>query len=425
MHQFYTLAFLLVVTIAQLQAQGLNRRALFLGNSYTYYNDLPRLVSDIATSMGDTLVYDSNAPGGYRFMQHLTNNVSLSKIRQGNWDYVVLQEQSQMPSFPLSQVEVEVFPYARSLDSLINAQNPCAETAFYMTWGRQNGDASNCANWPPICTYNGMDSLLAERYMTMTTDNNAIVSPVGAVWKHLRQNNPSINLYQSDQSHPLLAGSYAAACAFYTIFFRKDPSLITFSSTLPAADAAAIRTAVKTIVYDHLSDWKVGNYDPQAIANYSITNGNEVNFTNQSLRAERYLWNFGDGDTSTLASPRHVFRNSGAQTITLIARKCNQSDTMRIQLNTLVSGLTQETTPARFTVAPNPLQNGILQLLSSETIGKPYTLQLYNVLGALVHSSSIDSVAPQPIYLNHLPDGVYLASLKIEGAVIFTVKIVK
>lgn len=45
--------------------QGLYRKALFLGNSYTYVNDLPGLTAALAKSSGDSLFFDSNTPGGY------------------------------------------------------------------------------------------------------------------------------------------------------------------------------------------------------------------------------------------------------------------------------------------------------------------------------------------------------------------------
>ncbi|MFA7106988.1 MAG: hypothetical protein WC154_06755, partial [Candidatus Izemoplasmatales bacterium] len=241
------LSILLLTLLASVFAQT-SKRVLFLGNSYTSVNNLPQMITDLAASAGDNVVIDSNTPGGQTFQGHSTNSTSLQKIMLGNWDFVVLQEQSQRPSFPDSQVEVEVFPYAHILDSLINVYNSCGETMFYMTWGRKNGDADNCVSWPPLCTYEGMDSLLNLRYMMMANNENAVVSPVGAVWKYLRQNHPLIELYQSDESHPSLAGSYAAACCFYTSIFRKDPMLITNDYALPAADAANIRAAVKTIV---------------------------------------------------------------------------------------------------------------------------------------------------------------------------------
>jgi Secretion system C-terminal sorting domain len=245
-------------------AQNSLKRALFVGNSYTYFNNLPQLTAQVAANMQDTLVFDSNTPGGYKFSDHNADPTSLAKIAQSGWDYVVLQEQSQLPAFPITQVQTQCFPYAQALNDHVKNANPAAQTVFYMTWGRKNGDAGNCANFAPMCTYNGMDSLLRLRYKTMAADNEALVSPVGAVWRHIRQNFATIELYQSDESHPSLAGSYAGACTFYTVFFRKNPESITYDAGLSPTDAANIRTSVKTIVFDHLVEWNIVTNTPVA-----------------------------------------------------------------------------------------------------------------------------------------------------------------
>ena len=151
-----------------------------------------------ASSLGDSVYYDSNTPGGYTFQGHSTNATSLSKIAFGNWDYVFLQEQSQIPSFPPSQVATDCFPYASILVDSILSSNPCAEPVFFMTWGRENGDQSNCANYPPLCTYDGMQARLRESYLQLSIDNNCTVSPVGAAWKYVRDQYPSIGLYTTD-----------------------------------------------------------------------------------------------------------------------------------------------------------------------------------------------------------------------------------
>ena len=52
--------------------------ALFLGNSYTYVNNLPQVISDLALANGDTLVFDSNCPGGYTFQNHFYDATSVS-----------------------------------------------------------------------------------------------------------------------------------------------------------------------------------------------------------------------------------------------------------------------------------------------------------------------------------------------------------
>ncbi len=232
-----------------------NQRVLFLGNSYTYVNNLPIIIKYIATIEGDTLYTQENLIGGYTLKGHSSNQTSLAKIMQGNWDAVVLQEQSQLPSFPIEDVENEVFPAARFLDSIIHVYNPCAKTIFYMTWGRQFGDNSNCSFWPPVCTYEGMDSLLNLRYRMMMEENHAYLSPVGLIWKDIRQSNPEIVLYQSDESHPDMAGSYAAACSFYTTLFHKNPLDISYNYELDTAITNPIKRACKKHIYDSLSLW--------------------------------------------------------------------------------------------------------------------------------------------------------------------------
>ena len=228
-------------------------KVLFIGNSYTEVNNLPQLISNLASSTGDTLVFASHTPGGCTFQQHLSGALSL--IRQGGWDYVVLQEQSQLPSFPYSQFMSESYPFAKALCDSIRAYNPNAEIVFYMTWGRKNGDQQNCSIYPPLCTYEGMDSLLFARYMMMAENNRTLVSPVGYVWHYIRDHYSDIELYQSDESHPSLAGSYAAACTFYATLFRKAPVAISTDEGIGDDQADRIRRAVSELVYDSLARW--------------------------------------------------------------------------------------------------------------------------------------------------------------------------
>jgi hypothetical protein len=95
--------------------------------------------------------------------------------------------------------------------------------------------------------------------MYMAEANNAVISPVGAVWRYIRQNFPLIELYNADGSHPSEAGSYAAACCFYTAIFKKDPTQIPYNFTLNTSDAAQIKSAAKLVVFDSLSTWHIGD----------------------------------------------------------------------------------------------------------------------------------------------------------------------
>jgi hypothetical protein len=318
--------FLLLLTYSfTVISQSLTKRVLFLGNSYTNRNNLPNLLVNVSLSTGDSVFVESNTPGGYTLQGHSTNSNSLNRIAQGNWDYVVLQEQSQRPSFPDAQVQANVYPYAKRLDSLINLANPCTETVFYMTWGRKNGDAGNCPFFPPLCTYQGMDSLLNLRYSYMANINDALVSPVGAVWNYIRSTYPNIELYTADESHPSLAGSYAAACTFYATILRRDPTLITFNASLPALEAVQIKSAVKLMVYDSLANWNVGKYDPSA-AFTTTQNAFKFDFRSDSSSLVHHFWNFGDGITDTVPNPSHTYSALGMYTVSHVVTKCNRID---------------------------------------------------------------------------------------------------
>lgn len=357
------LSSLIFLFVLGLTVSAKTKRVLFIGNSYIYVNNLPQMVKDVASSVGDTLIFDSYVVGGYRLQDHANDQTALNLIAAGNWDFVVLQEQSQMPSFPLSQVQSDVFPYAKKLDSLIHAANPCSETIFYMTWGRKNGDAGNCPGWPPVCTYLGMDSLLRERYLMMANANQANVSPVGPVWRYLRTNNASIELYQTDESHPSTAGTYAAACSFYSVIFRKNPTAITNNAGLSVQDAVAIRNAAKAIAYDSLLNWNVGKFDPKAIFQFQYQANGLVDFTNLSLNGIDYSWNFGDGNTDNVFQPSHTYNVSGNYLVTLTVNKCTYQDTIS-QWLTVSTNSIDEIKDNKIVVFPNPT-NGVIEILGS------------------------------------------------------------
>lgn len=326
------LFFTLCISLGSNLIAQTTRKVLFLGNSYTGVNNLPQMIHDVALSAGDSLIFDSNTPGGYQLIDHIGDLSSQNKIMAGSWDYVVLQGQSQEPITRPG----DFGSGASALYDLIKQYNPCAVTMPYMTWGRKNGDASNCTSFPIMCTYQGMDTTLRDRYLNLTLSLNGEVSPVSVVWNFIRQNFPGIELYQSDESHPSIAGSYAAAVCFYTTIFKKDPTFVSFNSSLSIIDATIIKDVVKTRVFDSLSSWDFKKL-PVADFYYKIGPGiNEVIFyaLNHDVR-QNYMWDFGDGDLSSLQNPTHSYATDGSYSVELTASNCdlhgshsNSSDTV-------------------------------------------------------------------------------------------------
>lgn len=197
-------------------------KVLFVGDSLTYVNDLPRMFSDLARSRGDLVEVDLTAKGGNSLRDHLNSAWFHTKLQAKPWDFVVLQEQSQIPAFPPDEVAQRMTPAALELNRLIHAHRPETATVFFESWGLKNGDDMNCGHFPELCSYGGMQSRIEHTYEELTERTGALLAPVGRAWAAVRQAHPEIELYKADGIHPELPGSYLAACVFYATLFKKS-----------------------------------------------------------------------------------------------------------------------------------------------------------------------------------------------------------
>ena len=80
---------LVVLMTASLSAQK-KLKVLFIGDSYTYVNNLPLTIANMAQAKGDTLIYSSSTPGGYTLEMQCGYAPTLSAIALGGYDYVVI-----------------------------------------------------------------------------------------------------------------------------------------------------------------------------------------------------------------------------------------------------------------------------------------------------------------------------------------------
>ncbi|MCW3122621.1 MAG: hypothetical protein JWQ38_2113 [Flavipsychrobacter sp.] len=319
---------LICLLLAGISARATTRKVLFIGNSYTYTNNMPLMLQNITAALGDTLIYDESDPGGYTFMQHSTYAATLAKITSQKWDIVVLQDQSQEPAFPPSQVAVDVYPYAHILDSLVHDNDTCTQTMFMMTWGHANGDPMNCTGYPVICTFDGMQSRLRESYMEMTQNNKATVAPVGAAWKVVHDSFVTPWLFVSDSSHPLPAGSYLEACVLYSSIFHKRTLGCTNTAGLTTADAQLLQRIADRVVMDSLTQWQQYGHYPYAGFNHTELS-KTVTFTHIAPVPADHSWDFGDGVTDTASAPVHTYTANGVYTVSHTASTGCFSETIK------------------------------------------------------------------------------------------------
>lgn len=242
---------ILLLLLLPLGAQGRDAdslRVLWVGNSYTFFNDMPATVQRIAATQNVKLSCTRFLKGGERFSGHLKNEKLLAAIAAGGWDYVVLQEQSTAPALHTAQVAREVYPCARTLDSLVHAASPDARVIFYMTWGHKNGNRKFIPEYPPVNEYATMQERLITSYLEMAYDNDAWCAPVGMAWRRVRAERPDYVLYAQDCFHPGPLGSYLAANVIFTTIYGR-PYQTDCTMGFPAEQAEYIqRIAQQTVL---------------------------------------------------------------------------------------------------------------------------------------------------------------------------------
>lgn len=379
----------------------IKKKVLFIGNSYTYVNNLPQLLADLALSKQDTVVFDQSVFGGFTFANHCSTAQTWQKIRSNNWDVVILQAQSQEPSFSPAQVMSDTYPYAKQLNDSIKAVNACTEVMFYMTWGRKNGDASNCVNYPPVCTYAGMQARLRESYLMFKDSCKATCAPIGVAWKKHVNLYPTVDLYSTDESHPSIQGSYLAACVLYTSIFKKNCSGASFLGGLTSTEASNIQSISGSTVLDSLSVWNIGSTKPKPSFTYTQIASNTYQFNNTSSNATSYNWSFG----STSINPIYTFTSNPPYQIKLKAYNLCGSDSVN---QVIIPAFLRDQALENWCEIVNPCVDHQLQLkLNNSHVKK---LSIYDLNGKLM--CVFNEINSKQMYqLNENLKGMYMLKL--------------
>ncbi|MDR2914098.1 MAG: SGNH/GDSL hydrolase family protein [Tannerella sp.] len=241
---------LLTPSLLFARKQGDSIQVMFIGNSYTYYHQMPEIIKEIAATQEMNITYTAFYPGGARLKGHLENQELIQAIKKGKWDYVVIQEQSSAPAMPGRHVAQHVYPAAQTLDSLIHTHNKTAKVIFYMTWGHKDGCQVPVENYPLINTYEGMQERLKISYLEMTYQNNAWCAPVGMAWKQVRRERPDYILYWPDRSHPSVLGSYLAANVIFATIYQK-PYQTNITKEIPPEQAEYIQQVAQQTVFNN------------------------------------------------------------------------------------------------------------------------------------------------------------------------------
>ena len=216
-------------------------RVLMLGNSYTYFFDMPKILQALFDENGVDATVDSVTAGGRSLVQNIDQNDPLhkeivEKCAQNHYDALVLQEQSS-----------NAMEYYRNF---LHGVCGCVELVkadrcvLYATWGRREGcDLLDEFGW----TNQSMTEGLAAAYDAAAKKVGGTCAHVGKCFYEIRREYPGIELYDPDDSHPSYAGSCVAALTIYKKLIGSMPAN-TASLNVDAADLAKVCKVIDRVV---------------------------------------------------------------------------------------------------------------------------------------------------------------------------------
>jgi hypothetical protein len=199
--RFLGLIFLLISYCSVGQGSTKKFRMLFVGNSLTYTNELPKLISSLAKANGKSVHTDILAFPNYALQDHWKDGKVQTMIAGGNYDFVIIQQG------PSSQADgrIMLIEYSTKLSKLCS-QNKTQLVIFMV--------------WPAIVNHKTFPGVI-ENYSNASKITNAVLCPVGQVWKDYIDSTNDYSYYGADGFHPSLKGSEVAAQVIYNTLFQN------------------------------------------------------------------------------------------------------------------------------------------------------------------------------------------------------------
>jgi hypothetical protein len=213
---------------------------LFIGNSRTFFHDMPFMVRKIADSAHSPRKYRiaMHAPGGVRLQDHWFSP-KVQELLQRKWDYVVLQGRSNEQLYPSLNSSFET--YGKKLADAIEAGG--AVPVLFVTW-RYADDDPLFKSMPEL--KDKLHGQIQEGYSDLAKATGAQMVNVGRVWEKLRVSAPQMPLYY-DTNHPSIYGSYLCALMFYRFFSGDDLANVTYvPAGISPEYAALLKTAAQS-----------------------------------------------------------------------------------------------------------------------------------------------------------------------------------
>lgn len=222
-------------------------KILFIGNSYTYYNNMPaRYFGEIMQAAGYKVKIMSLTKGGWTLLNSSNAQDELgskvdSILKNQEFDFVILQEQSMTPAVNSGSF----YNAVKRLDKKIRESG--ATPVLYATWGRKQGSGDLTATG---LTAETMTWKLAAAYEHMGETHDIPVAHVGLAFRDIVQNHRNIALHDPDMSHPSPEGSYLAALTLFARITGIDPTTVDYEGGVGSNIEPILKEAARKAVFE-------------------------------------------------------------------------------------------------------------------------------------------------------------------------------
>ncbi|MFH2096261.1 MAG: T9SS type A sorting domain-containing protein, partial [Bacteroidota bacterium] len=293
--------FVLLILYANLWSQD-TVSIFFIGNSFTYFNNMPGMVEDFAAEAGIPCYVQMHAPGGASVgdtanYAHMDDPFVYDQINSSDWDFIVVQDNQGrfvLDYGVFSGASRTIEGHLMLRDSAL-ANNHCTRMVWFAGWGWKNG-------YPP---YGNTGTEVIQRiwanYTFLNDTAGEIISPIGAAWIRAINQLPQVDLWAADETHPSVYGSYLTAGVIFTSIFRVNPVQLTYNAGINASEAEQLRTYAWEAVNDSLVSTNLDQYCPELF--YDTLNNQLIADSLYSY----YHWYFND--QPVLSGPDHCFQN--------------------------------------------------------------------------------------------------------------------
>lgn len=178
------------------------QKILFLGNSLTYTNELPKILEEVSENFGKTITKKSLCFPNYAIIDHLNEGKLHNILSSEKFDYLVVQQG------PSSQPEGKkmLIEDGKKLKKLCDKYN--IKMVYFMVWTSKK--------W-----YNTLD-LVIENHKIAAKNNDAMLFPVAQIWKKYNTHKKIDSLYSFDGFHPSKSCSFLSALVMFRKLFPKE-----------------------------------------------------------------------------------------------------------------------------------------------------------------------------------------------------------